>query len=423
MSVSPAAVGVEKSCKTQRKKKSMARKGGRQSSLQVRKNVIQYFYKILYKRGFAEVTKMLEKKSITKSAIIGYMMQEEKTSKVELAKKLNLSMPTVLSNVNELMELGLIEEVGEYESTGGRKAKSISIRKEFRYAIGLNVTANHIGIVLLNFKGEIEKWERKRIKFRTDVDYFQLVAAQVRQFIEDTQKKERILGIGISLPGIINEQNKMLSKSHVLQLENYSLHIWEQVMPFPVYFANDANAAMMAENLNQSANEIYLSLNNTVGGAISINGNLFSGQNFKAGEFGHMILMPGGKQCYCGKKGCADAYCSARVLTELTDGNLEAFAEKLKSGDEKAVEIWEQYLEKLAVLISNLRMAYDTDIILGGDVGGILHDYMLILGEKLFRYNLFDKDSSYLKNCRYQKEASAVGVAKYFFDEFIKNTI
>lgn len=123
------------------------------------------------------------------------------------------------------------------------------------------------------------------------------------------------------------------------------------------------------------------------------------------------------------KKGCVDAYCSAKVLTELTEGNLDAFAEKLETGDTGAGEIWEEYLEHLAILISNLRMAYDTDIILGGDVGGLLENYSLVLGEKLFRYNLFDKDSSYLKNCRYRKEAAAVGVAKYFFEDFIQNSI
>ena len=48
---------------------------------------------------------------------------------------------------------------------------------------------------------------------------------------------------------------------------------------------------------------------------------------------------------------------------------------------------WNEYLDHLAVLISNLRMAYDMDIILGGDVGGVLSDYMIPLGEKVMAYN------------------------------------
>ena len=88
---------------------------------------------------------------------------------------------------------------------------------------------------------------------------------------------------------------------------------------------------------------------------------------------------------------------------------------KIESGDEIILQTWNEYLDHLAVLISNLRMAYDMDIILGGDVGGVLSDYMIPLGEKVMAYNGFEHDVSYLKNCSYKKEASAVGAAKYFF--------
>ena len=80
--------------------------------------------------------------------------------------------------------------------------------------------------------------------------------------------------------------------------------------------------------------------------------------------------------------------------------------EKIGQGNEKVDRKWEEYLEHLAILISNLRMAYDMDIILGGDVGGYLSDYMIPLGQKVMIYNGFDRDVSYLKNCSYKKEAS-----------------
>lgn len=83
----------------------------------------------------------------------------------------------------------------------------------------------------------------------------------------------------------------MLVKSHALQLENYSLNFLEQVFSLPVYFENDANAAMRAEDLNRYKNALYLSLNNTLGGAFCIDGKLILGENQKAGEFGHIILV------------------------------------------------------------------------------------------------------------------------------------
>lgn len=361
-----------------------------------------------------------DKKTITRSRILNYVINNQITSKAEVSKNLNLSMPTVLSNMNDLIAKGIIIETGEYESTGGRKAKSIGINPSYRYSVGIVITANHVGIVLVNLKYEIVKFRRVRMKFSPDASYCQDLSVLTSEFLKDTEYQDRILGIGISIPGIISQKAHLLIKSHALQLENYSLSFLEQAFDLPVYFENDANAAMMAEDMNRYKNAIYLSLNNTLGGAFCIGGKLFQGENQKAGEFGHMILVPGGRKCYCGKKGCADAYCAASALTDEIN-SLETFMEQLKSGDEAAEEKWSEYLDMLAVLISNLRMAYDMDIILGGEVGGYLAEHMLPLGEKVMEYNGFDHDIRYLRNCSYKREASAVGAAKHFLQDFIKN--
>lgn len=364
-----------------------------------------------------------DKKNITKSKIVEYIINHKITSKAELSKELNLSMPTVLTNVNELMEKRLLIETGVYESTGGRKAKSIEINPSYHCAMGIVITANHIGMVFVNMKYEIVKAERVRLKFSTDMSYCTALAEKAENFLKDIPEQNRLLGIGISIPGIINPKEHLVVKSHALQLENYSLSFLEQAFAFPVHFENDANAAMLAEDLHKYKNAIYLSLNHTLGGAFCIDGKIFPGQNQKAGEFGHMILVPGGRNCYCGKKGCADAYCAASVLTGEALEPLEKFMEKLKYGNPEAEKKWDEYLNNLAILISNLRMAYDMDIILGGEVGGYLSDYMIPLCEKLLEYNGFDRDARYLKNCSYKKEASAAGAAKYFIQDFIQNML
>ena len=118
------------------------------------------------------------------------------------------------------------------------------------------------------------------------------------------------------------------------------------------------------------------------------------------------------------KEGCADAYCAESVFSDHGKRSLDTFMQMLGT-DADADRQWEEYLENLAMLISNVRMIFDTDIILGGDVGGYLEKYMMELAEKVMKYNQFDKDVSYLKNCSYQKEASAVGVAKHFFQLYV----
>lgn len=362
-----------------------------------------------------------EKKNNTRSRIISYVINNQNTSKVEISKNLNMSMPTVLSNVNEMIGSGVLVETGEYASTGGRKAKRIGINPGYRYALGIMITANHVGMALVNMGYEIEKQQRVRMKFSPEASYCVELSSLVKKFLADMAEPDKLLGIGISIPGIISREQQLVVKSHALRIENYSLSFLEQAFSCPVYFENDANAAMMAEDIHQYKDAIYLSLNNTLGGAFCIEGKLFAGQNQKAGEFGHMILVPGGRQCYCGKKGCADAYCAASALTGDNYENLDQFMEALFRGEADAAEKWSEYLDHLAILISNLRMAYDMDIILGGEVGGYLADHMLPLGEKVMEYNGFDRDIRYLKNCSYRKEASAVGAAKHFFNELIKN--
>ena len=360
----------------------------------------------------------MKKGNTSKYSILNYMMNHISVTKADLSRELNLSMPTVISNVNEMMQMGLIVETGEAESNGGRKAKSLDVNKDYCFALGVDITRRHVGMVLLNLKGEVVKQERVRREFMSDITYCRQLEAQIQKFYQGEVNQEKILGVGISLPGIINQKEKVLVKSHALNIENYSLKMMEQFLSFPVYFENDANAAMLAENPEMLKNAIYLSLNNTLGGAVSINGELYSGQFRKAGEFGHMILQPNGRTCYCGKKGCADAYCAASVLTQNGQETLEGFMGRI-GRDQKTDERWQEYIEHLAMLISNLRMAFDADIILGGDVGGYLADHMPELGDKLFRYNYFDGDMSYVKNCSYKKEASAVGAAKYFLRQLL----
>ena len=132
-----------------------------------------------------------EKKSNTRSRIISYVMNNENTSKVEISKNLNISMPTVLSNVNELMESGVLVETGEYASTGGRKAKSIGINPSYRYAMGIVITANHVGMTLVT--------DRVRMKFSPETSYCGELSILVKKFLEDMEEPEKLLGIGISI--------------------------------------------------------------------------------------------------------------------------------------------------------------------------------------------------------------------------------
>jgi predicted NBD/HSP70 family sugar kinase len=164
---------------------------------------------------------------------------------------------------------------------------------------------------------------------------------------------------------------------------------------------------------------VYLSLSNSVGGAVYVGGRLFTGDDQRAGEFGHMCLIPKGETCYCGKQGCADAYLSALRLSEPYRGHLDAFFEALRLKDPKAKELFETYLYALAILVSSLRMAFDCTVILGGYVGGYLTPYLTQLRALSAAHDPFQPDEAYLQPCHFHYEASALGAALQYINRFI----
>lgn len=359
----------------------------------------------------------------TKQKIVKYIFQVKNTSKSEIATELSLSMPTVLSVIKDLTTKGIVRETGTYESTGGRRAKKITIVGDNRFAVGVDITANHINMVLLNFSGNVVLKQRLRVKFENSLEYFENIYKIIGIFIKQTnaQIKDKILGVGISLPGIIDKDHEILVKSHALQVERMSLKNLSQLIPYPVLYENDATSAALAEMRSDADNTVYLSLSNTVGGAIFLNGRIYEGVHYRGAEFGHMILYPKGKRCYCGRLGCVDAYCAAVQLSKFTDGDLAVFFEKVEKREGEFYQIWDEYLSNLAIAVSNLRIIFDCDVILGGYVGGYMEKYMSTLRKKVLEYNMFDEDVTFLRSCRIKNEASAVGIAMKFIDNYISN--
>ena len=150
---------------------------------------------------------------------------------------------------------------------------------------------------------------------------------------------------------------------------------------------------------------------------------IFGGEDHKSGELGHMTVVPeGGEKCYCGKEGCLDTLCNAGTLDSYTDGNLEEFFRKVRERDERALRLWDEYLENLAVAIHNMRMLLDIDVILGGYVGAYIGDYIDELRARVDDKNPFgDKAEEYLYLSEYDGEECSAGAAIYYIKEFMEN--
>ncbi len=374
-----------------------------------------------------------------RNRVFRFINHTKETCMSEISSALEISGPTVMSIVKELKESGVIKEVGEYESTGGRKAKAIASVKDFRYAIGVDITLNHVGIVYTDLSEEALTHKRIQKPFQRSEQYIKELADIVKEFVKENEiPEDRILGMGLSMPVIVDRLEHTISNSHVLGYYGIPCEKWTDKMPYPCEIMNDASAAALAEVTWQKDQEsmVYLLLSNSVGGAVFIQPesrkgeegcpteNLVythEGDHWRSGEFGHMTLYPGGKPCYCGKRGCVDVYCSAKNLADLEDGRLERFFEQMEKGNQKYQDVWETYLDHLAIAVDNLRMAFDCDVVLGGYVGSFLEPYIDDLRKRLSPLDIFDHNGSYARACRYQKEASALGAALYQMEEYISS--
>lgn len=360
-----------------------------------------------------------EIKAKNRNKIISYVYDNGTVSRQDIARTLGLSLPTVLSNVNELLTMGMLVEVGEYASTGGRKAKRIAIQPDFRFTVGVDITKHHIRYLLFDLCGKSVSDISIRCNYADDSEYYDYLIKRLELFLQDNAIEfERVVGVGLSVPGIVDAENGILIRSHILGVSGVNLHFALREMPFPIWMDNDANCAAYAEVEQKKNNTAFFSLSYSLGGASYVDGKLHVGNNLRAGEFGHMLLHPGGKRCYCGKLGCLDAYCSVSALLDQQDESLDQFFQKVEYGSAEHVARWDEYLDNLAIAVTNVRMALDCEVVLGGYVGSYIGKYMEQLSRKTSKYNMFDQDASYIRVGKYKQISSAIGAAKMMAKRF-----
>lgn len=365
----------------------------------------------------------IEVKKNNRNRIFRYICRNGTVSNPDISYQLKMSLPTVTQITKELIEKGLVEEMGEMQSTGGRRAKALAVRAAAGQAAGIDITKNHVSLVLTDLTGGILKYERIFLPFAAKDDYYRQVSERLEDFLNTCGcRRESFQGIGISFPGIIDLDKEMVTDSHILGVKALPFVSVNSFFAYPCYFLNDANAGAYAEGkYSESLHRFfYLSLSNTVGGAVFSNGSLEQGKHFRCGEAGHMTIVPEGKDCYCGKQGCLDAYCAATQLSGLANGKLEDFFEKLDQGDEKAVQFWDRYTSYLSIAVNNIHMLLDCDIILGGYVGSCMGEHIQDIRAKLINRNTFAEDGTFVSACSHKVGAAALGAALKVIETFIE---
>ncbi len=358
--------------------------------------------------------------------IYQYIRSHQQVSKQDIVLALQLSLPTVTQNLEYLKEQGLIDTSKKIKNTGGRNATAFSYEKNAKASIGVYLTANKISAVALNLSGEMLGFEKEYIRFNLESDeYLKKIAEVVENVKEKVGIGEKLLGVGIAVPGLVSSEGDYVTYGLTLNFSGKRLEEIAKYIPYECRLFHDSVVAgyMEAWTNRELVNGFYISLSNSVGGSLIVDNIVYDGNTQKGGEIGHTtVVAHGGKKCYCGKSGCFDTVCNTEILLEHTDGKLETFFERLKSGDEVVTKVWDEYLDNLAYAVHNMRMLLDGTIVLGGYLGAYIGDYMDDLCERVDQKNPFgDKAKDYLQECGYKTEAAASGAGIYFIDRFMAN--
>ena len=362
-------------------------------------------------------------KKLNKHRIFRLIYNSDKISRQEIADQLGLSLPTVNQNLKMLMEDGLIEYVGNFTSTGGRRAQAITIDNNARKAISVNIKADYINVDVVGLKGQIIYSMAVKAHFSKSSAYIEKLTDAVRHAVDYVgADADDILGVGITVPGILDDEKQILISAPPLKAKNYDFTRLISAIDYPVVVMNDARAEAYAGhwfNGKPEDEKIYIMLGEGVGGAYINASAIRNGVHNRGGEFGHMVIHPGGKQCLCGKKGCFEAYVSEKVLSSELDMTLDNFFELAAQGNKNNSDVLDEYMDNLALGINNIYTMMDCDIVLGGTVAPYLKQYDNSIKERLVNDYSFDTDADYLRISDGGGRKSGLGAALSFVARFI----
>lgn len=377
-------------------------------------------------------------KKINKKRIFRMIHFARETSRQEIASGLDLSLPTVNQNLKILKESGLIDFVGSFESTGGRKAQTIVVNEKAKQAISINIKKDIVIAMVINLRGDIVATATKNLTFEPTEKYGQKLADIVDEIVAEYQiNKDNILGVGITIPGIFDKKGEYILSAPTLHAHDFKVSILSEFISYPSIVVNDAKSGAYAEiwyngiydeskyslhdlERTSETTKVYLLLDQGVGGAIIQGAKNFEGMHNRAGEFGHMTIVPGGKKCECGKQGCLEAYVSVSRLTDDFGISIDAFFEEMEAGNKDYKKAFNAYLDKLCIGINNIYTMFDSEIIIGGRVASYLEPYLDVIKKKLQLINSFDTNGNYLSVSHCEQKEASIGAALMFLGEFIQ---
>lgn len=360
------------------------------------------------------------KGAVMKKHIITYLIYNENSTITDLAKDMDLSIPTVTKIIDEMHEQGYIDEYGKLETNGGRHPILYGLNTDSGYFVGVDVTWNSINIGIINFKGEVLKLQMG-IPFerRDTLECIDELCNHIEHFIAGlTIDEKKILHINVTLCGRVNPE---LGYSHSFFNfgERPLAEILTERLKIETSIDNDSRTMLYGENIKGvvkgAKNVLFINIGWGLGMGIMIDGKLYKGKSGFSGEIGHTYGYDNQIICHCGKKGCVETEVSCSALyrkfiehpqagetsiilseKDIEEITLDDIFSAINREDLLAIELVEQIGQQLGFHIGSLINTFNPDMVIIGGEMSRAGDFLLqpvISAIRKYTLSLMSRDS------------------------------
>lgn len=311
-------------------------------------------------------------RNINNNLILESILNYGPISRADLSKKLNLTKATISAIVQDLIDHSLVIEIGSKDTHIGRKPILLCFNQKCAYAISIDLNAEYIAIYLSDLKGKKIYYSRYKnnLDSATLLEKLKAIIKHALTLVPDS--KFGVVGITIGIHGITFNNEVIFTPYYSLTELDIASDL-NKTFNIPVYLENEANLSVIGEKtfFNDYSNIVNISIHTGVGLGLIIDNKLYTGYNGFAGEFGHSIVVPNGKPCPCGNKGCLEQYVSETSLLrnysqlkgfEVKD--IDILISDYLYGDIDANQVIKSFIDYMSIAINNILNTFNPHIII-----------------------------------------------------------
>lgn len=332
-------------------------------------------------------------KQMNSAVVYKLIDQAGPISRIQISEACQLAPASITKITRHLLARGLIKEVEQQESTGGRRATSIvAERKAFR-TILVHLGREKVTLAVMDLSTKLLKKMQLDLPESQQLEEIeQFLCQHLRQFMEQNQHRtSEFIAIGITVPGFVDAKTNNIEYLPHLTLEQpWDLaSVLNEALKLPVFIGHDVRSLALAEHYFGVTKDCYdslvLRIHRGVGAGIVINHEVFLGYKNNVGEIGHIQVDPLGKRCLCGNIGCLETVVSNsaienKMLNLLQEGyrskwlslethDIEDICKASHKHDEAAIELIEYVGVQIGrVLAMSVNMFNPEKIVISGEI-------------------------------------------------------